>query len=88
MATLQTLQERTDAAIAALDAGEYANAIRHCDAALLILATTPDSQFDVTDQIRFDRQGATSAIKQVMANARAQLAAQAPSYERMKYARH
>jgi len=33
---------------------------------LLIIATTPDTQFDGGDQIRFDRVGATMALKQIV----------------------
>lgn len=69
MATLIDLQTKTDAAIAALEGGDYAGAIRHCNAALLIIATTPDTQFDGGDQIRFDRQGATLAIQSIKRSA-------------------
>lgn len=52
-----------------MDAGAYAACIAHCNAVLLILATTPDTQFDTTDQVRFDRQGATQAIQAVKRSA-------------------
>jgi hypothetical protein len=69
MATLADLQAKTDAANAALDAGNWAAAKRLCDQALLIIATMPDTQFDGTDQIRFDRQGATMAIQAIKRSA-------------------
>lgn len=69
MATLIDLQTKTDAAIAALEGGDYAAAIRHCNAALLIIATTPDTKFDQNDEIRFDRDGATQAIQAIKRSA-------------------
>lgn len=66
MATLADLQTKTDAAIAAFEAGNYATASTLAHSALLIIATTPDTQFDGGDQIRFDRQGATLALKQII----------------------
>lgn len=66
MATLADLQTKTDAAIAAFEAGSYATAGTFAQSALLIIATTPDTQFDGGDAIRFDRQGATMALQQIV----------------------
>ena len=66
MATLADLQTKTDSAIAAMEAGNHAAAATHARSALLILATTPDTQFDGGDQIRFDRAGATMALKEIL----------------------
>jgi hypothetical protein len=72
MATLADLQTKTDAAITALEAGAWETAATAANSALLIIATTPDTQFDGGDQIRFDRAGATMALQQIIkaANAR------------------
>jgi hypothetical protein len=66
MATLADLQTKTDAAIAAMEAGNYSTAATLAQSALLIIATTPDTQFDGGDQIRFDRAGATMALKEIV----------------------
>lgn len=66
MATLADLQTKTDAAIAAMEAGNHATAATLAQSALLIIATTPDTQFDGGDQIRFDRAGATMALKEIV----------------------
>jgi|694.fasta_scaffold97088_2 hypothetical protein len=66
MATLADLQTKTDAAIAAFEAGNYKTAATLAQSAMLIIATTPDTQFDGGDQIRFDRVGATMALKEVI----------------------
>lgn len=87
MATLIDLQTKTDAAIAALEGGDYAGAVRHCNAALLILATTPDSNFDGNDQIRFDRQGATQAIQAIKRSANAQAWTVTNSVQEIQYER-
>jgi hypothetical protein len=85
MATLADLQTKTDAAIAALEAGEFAVAIRACNAALLIIATIPDTQFDGGDQIRFDRQGATLAIQSIKRSANAGAWSQSSAVEQIQY---
>jgi hypothetical protein len=87
MATILDLQTRTDAALAALDAGDYAGAIRQCNAALLIIATLPDTQFDGADQIRFDRAGTTSAMQQIKRTANANLAAASGGLVEIQYER-
>lgn len=74
MATLTDLNTRIDLAIAALDGGSYASCITHCNAALLMIAAMPDTVFDTTDQIRFDRQGATQAIQAVKRSASQRMA--------------
>jgi hypothetical protein len=66
MATLADLQTKTDAAIAAFESGNYATASTLAQSALIIIATTPDTQFDGGDQIRFDRQGATMALQSIV----------------------
>jgi hypothetical protein len=66
MATLADLQTKTDQAIAAFEAGNHQTAATLAQSALLIIATTPDTQFDGGDQIRFDRVGATMALKQIV----------------------
>lgn len=66
MATLADLQTKTDAAIAAFEAGNHTLAATLANSALLIIATTPDTQFDGGDSIRFDRQGATMALQQIV----------------------
>ena len=66
MATLADLQTKTDAAIAAFEAGNHKTAATLAQSALLIIATTPDTQFDGGDQIRFDRVGATMALQQIV----------------------
>lgn len=66
MATLADLQTKTDSAIAAMEAGNYESAATLARSALLIIATTPDTQFDGGDQIRFDRAGATMALKEIL----------------------
>lgn len=79
MITISTLQERVEAAIAALDAGNFEDAIRLADGALLQLSVIPDSTFDNNDQIRFDRIAATSALNSVIKLARQQITANADS---------
>lgn len=79
MITISTLQERVEAAIAALDAGNFEDAIRLADGALLQLSVIPDSTFDNNDQIRFDRIAATSALNSVIKRARQQITANAAS---------
>lgn len=76
MATIADLQTRIDAAIAALDGGNYQSAIQLADGALLMLSVMPDTQFDQGDRIEFDRAGATSAINSVIRRANAMRAAQ------------
>jgi hypothetical protein len=66
MATLADLQTKTDAAIAAFEAGNHKAAATLAQSALMIIATTPDTQFDGGDQIRFDRLGATQALQQIV----------------------
>ena len=87
MATLVDLQTRTDSALAALDGGDYSAAIQHCNAALLIIATIPDTQFDGTDQIRFDRQGATLAIQSIKRSANSQAWNSAAAVQEIHYER-
>lgn len=70
MATLADLNTRIDAALAAMDAGNWEAVSRETNAALLIITATPDTQFDGGDQIRFDRVGATMAIKAIQTAAR------------------
>jgi len=87
MATLADLQTKTDAAIAALEAGNFTAAIGHCNSALLIIATMPDTQFDGTDQIRFDRAGATMAIKEIKRSANARAWTSGQAVESIQYER-
>ena len=87
MATLLDLQTKTDAAIAALEGGDYAGAVRHCNAALLIIATIPDTNFDGNDQIRFDRQGATQAIQAIKRSANAGRWTETNSVQEIQYER-
>lgn len=87
MATITDIQSRINAAVVALDAAQYASAIRLADGALLLLATTPDTQFDGTDQIRFDRLGAKSAIESVIGRATSLLNSASPREELVQYAR-
>jgi hypothetical protein len=87
MATINDIQARIASAVAALDAAQYANAIRLADGALLLLATTPDTQFDGTDQIRFDRQGATMALNSVITRATSLMSSASPRTELVHYAR-
>jgi hypothetical protein len=87
MATITDLNTRIDAALAAMDAKQWAAVQTHCNAALLIIAAIPATQFDGADQIRFDPIGATAAIKTILADARArgwndQAAAQLIEYRR------
>ena len=49
-----------------MEAGNYESAATLARSALLIIATTPDTQFDGGDQIRFDRAGATMALKEIV----------------------
>ncbi len=74
MATLAQLQSRIDAAVAALDAESWADAIRLAEGALLIMAAIPDSVFDGNDQIRFDRQGSQQILTGIKRRANAQIA--------------
>lgn len=87
MATLVDLQTRTDSALAALDGGDYSAAIQHCNAALLIIATIPDTQFDGGDQIRFDRAGATMAINAIKKSASARGWSSGAAVEEIQYNR-
>lgn len=88
MATLADLQTKTDAAITALEAGAWETAATAANAALLIIATTPDTQFDGGDQIRFDRAGATMALQQIIKTANARRWAKSPNViEPIQYTR-
>ena len=75
MASLAELQTRIDQAVAALDAAAWADAVRHAQAALLIMAAIPDSTFDGNDSIRFDRIGAAQILNGVKRQASAGQAA-------------
>ena len=88
MATIVDIQTRISDAVVALDGGDYATAIRLADGALLLLAVTPDTQFDGTDQIRFDRQGAKMAIDSVIKRANSALSFANPRSELVQYERH
>ena len=83
MATLTDLQTKTDAAIAAFEAGNHATAASLAQSCLLIIATTPDTQFDGGDAIRFDRVGATMALQQIVKTCnQRRAAAKGPVFER------
>lgn len=80
MANLADVQTRIDAAVAAIDAQDWATADRQATGAILILAGIPDSIFDGNDQLRFDRQGANEILKSIKRQANAGLAAAAGGF--------
>lgn len=80
MANLSDLQSRIDSAVTALDGEDWASALKHANAALLIMAGIPDSTFDGNDQIRFDRMGANEILKSIKKQANAGMAADAGGF--------
>lgn len=64
MATLSELQTRISDAVAALDAGDYANVLTLARGAALLLVAIPDSEFQ-GEKITIDRESLKNTIAEL-----------------------
>ncbi len=88
MITIVELQAKIEAAVADFEAGLYQSAITKALAAGMLLIGIPDTQFDLTDQVRFDRRSAREQIDALVKNCRMMLAAQSgPAESPVRYER-
>lgn len=70
MATLSEIQTRISEAVTALDGGEYAEALRLCRGAAMLLAVVPNSEFQ-GEKMEFDREALKNQIAELKQAAQA-----------------
>ena len=70
MATLSEIQTRVSEAVTALDGGDYAEALRLCRGAAMLLAVVPNSEFQ-GEKMEFDREAIKNQIAELSRAAQA-----------------
>lgn len=70
MATISEIQSRMSEAVAALDAGNFATALRLARGAAVLLSVVPDSEFQ-GERMEFDRESMKIALAELAKEAQA-----------------